>query len=151
MDELKVTSAEEFYKSENVTKVIKLPSGLTVRIRKIYSHTILGKDKPMFLQSSRNIAKSRPDLADLSLEERKAKWVSMSDEDRAMIIEINNDLICDATIEPIISKVRTQGVVFLADIDDKDYNKLVEEIQNFSLPKADKLRPFRAEPVPSAN
>jgi len=148
--ENRITSAEDFYKREDVSKVVTLPSGLTVRIRKINAHSCLGKGKPTFLQNARNLSKEPAD-PNATEAEKQERWINMSEEEKEAAVEMSNAMICDAVIEPVVSLERVEGRIFIADIPDADYNKLLEEIRLYSLPSRGKLLPFREEQAPDTS
>ena len=102
MDEQKkITTAAEFYGTESASKVVTLPSGLTVRIRKIHSREGMRADSPAFFRMARSISKPDPSDADIN----KA-WANKSDEEKSRIIEINDNLVLTAVIEPKIIQGR---------------------------------------------
>lgn len=142
-EEKKVTSAAEFYAGEVASKVLTLPSGLTIRIRKIHSREGMRADSPAFFRMARSISKAQP-----TAEKIDETWASMTDDKKAQIIEINDNLILTAVLEPKISKERTAGSIYLDDISDADYYAMVTEITRYSLGGgAQNMRPFRNDPM----
>ncbi|MFH1423098.1 MAG: hypothetical protein ABIH42_10355 [Planctomycetota bacterium] len=148
MENNKITTASEYVLKNAGTKQVTLPSGAVFEIRKISSRA--------YLQAGGLHLASRVEL--LLSKEAQAKReeiakAQLTDEDKIKQLEVMNNLICMAVINPKISMVKdTSGTsICIDDLRDDDYYALITEITNFSDWGRQDLESFRKEQEGAVN
>lgn len=139
MNELKVSSVNDYKSKQDNRKLVSLPSGSVFEIKKITGRDYL-REGGLGLQSAVDI--SNPDV---SAEKNKILFQKMTDEEKKKSLETTERMVVLAVTNPALSLVQESDKINIKDINDEDFYFLLKEITEFSFGKKD-LDFFREKP-----
>lgn len=139
MNDLRVTTVEQFYKkfNEENTKKVKLPSGDVYQIKSVEAREYLEEDG-FDLQTVRMVSGDTAEKNQIILNK-------MTPEQRRKYQQSLDVMIAKSVVNPPVSLKRETNKIFIQDIKGKDYYAILTEINKFALGQGESIRPFRSE------